>query len=114
MEERPFQKLPVQSMLMADLIKFISNVYFGTRKRKSSKHLTGKWVIGNAIRYCLASGQKDERCYRFVSKTEPPPTTPAAEDEDDSKAGNQVQADAPPRRANNARPAGQFRPQNGK
>ncbi|PRD35655.1 UNVERIFIED_CONTAM: hypothetical protein NCL1_10867 [Trichonephila clavipes] len=64
-------------------------------KRKSSKHLTGKWVIGNAIR-------------------EPPPTTPAAEDEDDSKAGNQVQADAPPRRANNARPAGQFRPQNGK
>ncbi|CAL1275518.1 unnamed protein product [Larinioides sclopetarius] len=49
-----------------------------------------------------------------VPGCEPPPTTPATEDDDDSKLANQIQADAPPRSRPNARPQGQFRPQNGK
>ncbi|GIY40640.1 chondroitin proteoglycan-2 [Caerostris darwini] len=65
----------------------------------------------------LAFSQTNLRCElsQNVPGCEPPPTTPATDDEDDAKVGgNLVQGDAPPRRANAARPAGQFRPQNGK
>jgi len=67
----------------------------------------------------LAFSQTGLRCElsQNVPGCEPPPTTPAADEEEDKVvSGNQVQGgggEAPPRRAN-ARPAGQFRPQNGK